>query len=238
MSQTKHNPIQDTRAQDALAIDQFNRWIANIAPPAIKHSLQRLPECDQESKSKTKRQTEFESGRSSAHKLLQSFSESNKVEVATDRSPIWPAGFVGSISHSDQWIWAAVAQTDSTRSVGIDTEIIVDGKTVQQLQQEVATLDEWSVVSALGIDVKTAFTTVFSAKEAFYKCWYPQNNEFFGFEHAAVEACQPGRLTIRTLEKNPNFGLAPESLDVFFTVIDNHVFTATWMKSDDRMNRK
>ena len=231
MSQTKFNPNQDPRARDAFAVEKFNRWITGVGPDVINHSLQPLPERGQTSEPKTKRETEFDSGRSSAHKLLKKLGEFNTVKVATDRSPIWPTRFVGSISHSDQWVWASVARRDSIRSVGVDTEMIVDGKTVQQLQQEVATLDEWSIVSALGIDVKTAFTTVFSAKEAFYKCWYPQNNEFFGFEHASVEACQPGRLTIRTLEKNPNFGLAPEILDVFFTVIDNHVFTATWMES-------
>ncbi|MGB5546088.1 MAG: hypothetical protein WBM74_05910, partial [Polyangiales bacterium] len=39
-----------------------------------------------------------------------------------DRAPIWPAGFIGSISHTDSWCAAAVARSESVRSIGIDLE--------------------------------------------------------------------------------------------------------------------
>ncbi|MDH4281639.1 MAG: hypothetical protein OEV36_03210, partial [Myxococcales bacterium] len=50
------------------------------------------------------------------------------VAVATpiprgeDRAPIWPKGFVGSITHTDSWCAAAVARAEDFRSIGIDLE--------------------------------------------------------------------------------------------------------------------
>jgi 4'-phosphopantetheinyl transferase EntD len=76
-----------------------------------------------------------------------------------DRAPIWPPGFVGSISHTDMWCAAAVARTEDVRAIGIDLEPATPLK--QALWRRV--------------------------KESVYKCQYPLTNEFLGFHAVEVE---------------------------------------------------
>ncbi|MGB9339661.1 MAG: 4'-phosphopantetheinyl transferase superfamily protein, partial [Polyangiales bacterium] len=95
-----------------------------------------------------------------------------------DRAPIWPAGFIGSISHTDSWCAAAVARSESVRSIGIDLESSAPLK--EALWRRVCTASErdWlHELSAPGLTGKI----VFSAKEAVYKCQYPISGQFLGF---------------------------------------------------------
>lgn len=101
-----------------------------------------------------------------------------------DRAPIWPAGFIGSISHTDSWCAAAVARSESVRSIGIDLESSAPLK--EALWRRVCTPKErdWlHELSAPGLTGKI----VFSAKEAVYKCQYPISNQFLGFHAVEVE---------------------------------------------------
>ncbi len=228
--------------------NRFSDWIDSQLPNSVRHCLRptnpsrqvsrvgtdRLHSCalreDGPGRTTTKRSREFSAGRSCAHSLLESWGETETVAVSADRSPIWPDGFVGSISHSDQWVWAAVAQQESIQSIGVDTETIVDHQTRNEVQREIATLEEWAVARELNLDPETTFTILFSAKESFYKCWYPQTQKYFEFCDAGLVSCDRNRLRISSLQGNPNFGHKPATLDVSFTVIENQVFTAAWMK--------
>ncbi len=101
-----------------------------------------------------------------------------------DRAPIWPAGFIGSISHTDSWCAAAVARSELVRSIGIDLESSAPLK--EALWRRVCTPMErdWlHELSAPGLTGKI----VFSAKEAVYKCQYPISNQFLGFHAVEVE---------------------------------------------------
>jgi 4'-phosphopantetheinyl transferase EntD len=101
-----------------------------------------------------------------------------------DRAPIWPPGFVGSISHTDSWCAAAVARAEEARSIGIDLEPATPLK--ESLWRRVCTPKEreWlHELSAAGLTGKI----LFSAKEAVYKCQYPITNKFLGFHAVEVE---------------------------------------------------
>ena len=177
----------------------------------------------------TKRQREFAAGRSCAAVLLNRWNIAAEVGIAKDRSPIWPDGFVGSISHSDRWVWAAVAKSEDRPAIGIDTEIVVAPETSGMLESDIVSEAERSVVESLHLNPEVAFTLAFSAKEAFYKCWYPITKTFFDFKQVAIQSCTANTLRIVTLDSNPNFKTNPEWLDVHFLVTDSDVFTATWM---------
>jgi len=181
-------------------------------------------------KTSAKREYEFKLGRHCAESQLRLFGENSTVDVNADRSPAWPQGFVGSISHSSKWAWAAVARQQDLRSVGVDTEVIASANTMQQLQYEIATGEEWDVVAATGLTPRQCFSVIFSAKEAFYKCWYPVNPKYFDFADAVVESASPNHLRIRSTRSNPNFGNVPAALDVYFYIHQNDVFTCTWME--------
>ena len=149
------------------------------------------------------------------------------VGQADDRSPIWPDGFTGSISHSKNWVWASVAKSDQVLSLGIDTEAIVDAATRSQTWEQVATIDELRTLEALDLDPKVEFTVLFSAKEAFYKCWYPITKQYLDFKDVIVESCEPEQLTIRPKTKNLNSEI--DDLTVQYFVDAQDVYTVTWM---------
>jgi len=101
-----------------------------------------------------------------------------------DRAPIWPPGFIGSISHTDTWCAAAVARTDGIRSLGIDLESSAPLK--EALLRRVCTPKERDWLHQLPAPGVTG-KIVFSAKEAIYKCQYPLSNQFLGFHAVEVE---------------------------------------------------
>ena len=210
-----------------------SRWASSVFPLGTQTILRRR---QQESntqglpKKATKRQREFAAGRSCAAVLLNRWDVAEEVGVAKDRSPIWPDGFVGSISHSDRWVWAAVAKSEDRPAIGIDTEIVVSPEACDMLDSDIVTEPERLVIESLGLSPQVAFTLAFSAKEAFYKCWYPITESFFEFKQVAIQSCTADTIRIISLDSNPNFKIAPAWLDVHYLATDSDVFTATWME--------
>jgi 4'-phosphopantetheinyl transferase EntD len=73
------------------------------------------------------RRIEFLSGRFYARKaLLELGHRAGDIPMASDRGPEWPAGIVGSITHTayhaECWATAAVCQSGAIRALGIDME--------------------------------------------------------------------------------------------------------------------
>ncbi|KPK15352.1 MAG: hypothetical protein AMJ62_09495 [Myxococcales bacterium SG8_38] len=101
-----------------------------------------------------------------------------------DRAPIWPPGFVGSISHTDAWCAAAVARSTDVRSIGIDLEPATPLK--QSLWRRVCTQRERERLATLA-DPGLTGKILFSAKEAVYKCQYPLTTTFLGFHAVEIE---------------------------------------------------
>ena len=97
-------------------------------------------------------------------------------------------------------------------------------------EPEIVELQEQAVIESLGLSPQVAFTLAFSAKEAFYKCWYPITKSFFEFKQVAIQSCTADSLRIASLESNPNGKTSPAWLDVHFLATDSDVFTATWME--------
>ena len=101
-----------------------------------------------------------------------------------ERAPIWPDGFVGSITHTDVWCAAAVGRKESLRSVGIDLEPATPLK--EALWRRVCTPAERERLRELpnsGLMGKI----LFSAKESVYKCQYPLTTQFLGFHAVEVD---------------------------------------------------
>jgi 4'-phosphopantetheinyl transferase EntD len=133
-----------------------------------------------------KRKREFATARSLARAALSRFGHQG-VEIlnAPDRSPIWPDGVAGSITHSDTRAFVAVC-AGSLGTVGVDTEHREElkrdlWKTVF-LREEIAALDTMPEA-----DRGRLALVLFSAKEALYKAQYPWTREFMGFHELRVD---------------------------------------------------
>ena len=214
-------------------VKTISQWVNSVFPIGTQTVLRRRNDdlaVSNASPDSTKRQREFAAGRACAATLLNRWNVAEEVGVAEDRSPIWPDGYAGSISHSNNWVWSAIAKSARTSSLGIDTEIVVSPDTREMLNKNIVTEQERLILEPLGLSPETSFTLAFSAKEAFYKCWYPITREFFGFKQVAIESCTADTIRISSLDSNPNFHLTPSWLDVHFVATDRDVFNATWME--------
>ncbi|MBW1831157.1 MAG: 4'-phosphopantetheinyl transferase superfamily protein [Deltaproteobacteria bacterium] len=101
-----------------------------------------------------------------------------------DRAPIWPLGFVGTISHTDTWCAAAVARAEDVRSIGIDLEPATPLN--ESLWRRVCTPKERDWLHELA-EPGLMGKILFSAKESVYKCQYPITTTFLGFHAVEVE---------------------------------------------------
>ncbi|MCC6241517.1 MAG: 4'-phosphopantetheinyl transferase superfamily protein [Gemmatimonadaceae bacterium] len=109
------------------------------------------------------------------------------VSRAESGAPLWPTGWVGSISHTDALCVSAVAKQSLVSCLGVDCELIMSEKIAEEVVHSIApelrALPREGGLSSLPF----AVTLAFAAKEALFKALFPMVGEFFGFEAAYVE---------------------------------------------------
>jgi 4'-phosphopantetheinyl transferase EntD len=135
-----------------------------------------------------KRIAEFAAGRACARAALAELGVHEfALRAAPDRQPLWPEGFVGSITHTAGFCAAAVAPRASMLAVGLDTEIV--GAPTQDIWSTISRSEELAWVQSLSAGERpAAVTLLFAAKEALYKCQYPLVGEWLDFHDLRVEA--------------------------------------------------
>jgi 4'-phosphopantetheinyl transferase EntD len=149
-----------------------------------------------------KRVQEFAAGRLCVRRALHEYGVDHfPLRVAADRQPIWPEGFVGSITHTAGLCAAAVAESRTIAAVGIDSEIV--GHVTPDIWSTICVAGEAEWVNSLPPSERAAAVTlIFSAKEAFYKCQYPLVSEWLDFHDLVTEsetARQSGQMSGRIL---------------------------------------
>ncbi|HSU62645.1 MAG TPA: 4'-phosphopantetheinyl transferase superfamily protein [Burkholderiales bacterium] len=138
------------------------------------------------------RQSIFDLGRACAAELLAELgSGETSVAMAADRSPVWPQGYVGSITHTDELLGVAVARRKDFRSIGIDAEAIVQPDTTVEIDELCMGERERALRDSAGIDRQTFSSLCFSAKESFFKCLYPLTGVWFDFQDAEIASFDP-----------------------------------------------
>jgi len=119
------------------------------------------------------RQIEFLAGRWCARRALRAIdpAANHEVGIAADGTPLWPPGFVGSITHTADFVWAAAASRRDAAAIGIDSEPIMTAARAHRLAPSIARPDEIARTRAvLGVDFAAATSLLFSAKESLFKC--------------------------------------------------------------------
>ena len=158
------------------------------------------------------RQKEFILGRYCAYRAILSLSGKayNSIEIGENRAPLWPPGVVGSITHTEGFVGAAVAPDDECVGLGIDSQKWMSEETAKRVVDRIVHSEEAHLASDW--EFKHQVTLIFAAKEALYKCLYPRVHEFFGFQDATLISTQrnlesqTGEFLIRV---NRSLGLEP-----------------------------
>jgi 4'-phosphopantetheinyl transferase EntD len=145
---------------DAVSVDGDPQTLLSAEQPAVALAS-------------AARRREFAAGRSCARALLQRLGlPIAPVPAAADRSPIWPAGAIGSIAHSDTLCVVAVARQGELLSLGLDVE--PDQPLEADLWSTICTPAELErLLTVPGSERGRAARLLFSAKESVYKCLYP-----------------------------------------------------------------
>jgi enterobactin synthetase component D len=139
------------------------------------------------------RQREYAAGRYCAARAIERLRASDsRVTIGRGGAgePQWPAGLTGSVTHTDGLASAAVAWTSDARSIGIDSEMLVDVERADRIRPLVMQRDEAGVGGA-GLDDRTRVMLIFSAKEAIFKCLYPVVGRRFYYEDARITSADP-----------------------------------------------
>jgi enterobactin synthetase component D len=175
------------------------------------------------------RQSIFDMGRACAAELLADLgSRETSVAMAADRSPVWPQGYVGSITHTDELLGVAVARRKDFRSIGIDAEAIIHPETTLEIDELCMGERERALRDSAGINPQTFSSLCFSAKEAFFKCLYPLTGVWFDFQDAEI-ACFDANLQLLQMRLLRDLPFGFQQGQVFggtFRWTDRRVYTA------------
>jgi 4'-phosphopantetheinyl transferase EntD len=133
-----------------------------------------------------KRRLEFTAGRLCVRKaLMQLGIENFPLLVGNNREPIWPAGIVGSISHTEGYCAVAVARKCPIETLGLDVELI--RRLSRDCLRQICTQSELVWVDSLLSDKRQEnVALLFSAKECLYKCQYPISRTWLDFQDVAI----------------------------------------------------
>ena len=133
-----------------------------------------------------KRRWEFVSGRKCARLAMEDLGTIPAPVLSGEKNePLWPDGIVGSITHSKNYVAAAIAPQSKVLSLGLDAEI--DEPLSEKVLARIGNEEEIRWVHAVrGNSLLHPGKLLFSAKEATYKAWYPVGKEWLGFQDAHV----------------------------------------------------
>tara|TARA_B100001094_G_C18194708_1_gene809872 strand:- start:1690 stop:2403 length:714 start_codon:yes stop_codon:yes gene_type:complete len=130
------------------------------------------------------KQAEFSAGRQLAeYALKHQGSVITSLTYQEQQAPLWPQGYLGSISHkSDRCV--VCLTSDVKTYLGIDLELWFNEDKAQNIAPRILTTTEHQF--ATQIDLARLCCLIFSAKETLYKALYPKVQQFFGFQDASI----------------------------------------------------
>ncbi len=172
-----------------------------------------------------RRKAEFFTGRSYARQALK---KANQILPSllpnSDRSPNWPLGIVGSISHTRDYCGVVLADQNHFRGLGLDIEVI--GRITPEISSKVFLDKEWDLLtSGSPSQRREGMAAIFSAKESFYKMQFPLTKGWVGFQDVSVRLEPEGRFLL-SLEKDLNKEfLQGRAFAGNYTVFDSKVAT-------------
>ncbi|WP_371171516.1 4'-phosphopantetheinyl transferase family protein [Aliiroseovarius sp. 2305UL8-7] len=188
-----------------------------------------------------KRKIEFILGRYCAKKAMAHFDrdyENCSLSVRKDRSPDWPSGIVGSITHSDRYICAVAAQSADLSGLGVDCEAIIAHETARNIHKHIVQPAEWALYahSPSRLDLAEFVTLIFSAKESIFKCYFRHIGKHFYFKDASIDGIDfdSGLFSFTfTSDLNETFNKNFHGTGSF-TKTQDHIATAVTYKSAPR----
>ena len=159
-------------------------------------------------------------GRWLAHHALRSAgSRSLCIGVGDNGEPLWPAGIVGSIAHTQELAIAAVASRGTHAGIGVDIEL--------QDRAEPAVHPLLFTDREREIHRDRDLTLLFSAKEACYKLYRPIAGRYLDFLDVEIDDIDDrnGTLRVQPLGRQPMADLF-RAVEAHFLQCEGHWIVA------------
>jgi 4'-phosphopantetheinyl transferase EntD len=141
------------------------------------------------------RRREFAAGRDCARRALAQLGGPQGPIPGRDRAPVWPSGFVGSISHCKGFCAAVAGRQADFASIGFDVENLsaLSAAAARIILTPAETTTLTTAPPAPGLPW---VTIAFSAKEAVYKSVHPLTRERLSFHDVALAFRPDGRFSV------------------------------------------
>jgi 4'-phosphopantetheinyl transferase EntD len=171
-----------------------------------------------------KRRREFALGRKAARCALKQIGFVNKYAIlrGEEREPLWPDGFIGSITHAKSYAVAACCPSELASGVGIDLQDTSKMRNIG-IYKFICTEHEAKWLSNSEENNQQSYAKFFSAKESIYKAFYIASKYKLRFKDVNLSWIQADRafsgelmLTINDkYKKGFNFTVGGEILNRF-----------------------
>ncbi|MDV8000419.1 4'-phosphopantetheinyl transferase [Rhodococcus sp. IEGM 1408] len=175
--------IRSVLPDDVVAVTFDELDLSDEAALAALHPV----EAEQIGGAVVKRRVEFAAARACAREAMTRLGVPTGPIIRGGRGmPVWPAGVVGTLTHTDGLRAAALAPADRVRSLGLDVE--PHGPLTEGVLDAVSLPEEAAWVRAARGEVGTVHwdRLLFTAKEATYKAWFPLTRRWLGFADAHI----------------------------------------------------
>jgi len=131
------------------------------------------------------RQIEFFAGRLLAKIALEKLGSFQiDVPIGHHREPVWPPGYIGSISHSKNLVGILLLKK-SNLLVGMDIQHRITTDQCDSLT-DVLNNKELALLAQAGLDRVESFTLGFSVKETLFKAVFPKVKQYLDFKQSAL----------------------------------------------------
>ena len=176
-----------------------------------------------------RRKTEFSTSRKAIRDLIHTQCETWEGVIPDSRHmPVWPEGWIGSISHSKGICSVAIAPNNSLSSIGIDLESL--NRIRPELWRKIASEEEVSAIRAHAelnnCPVDDLMTVVFSVKEAFYKYQFPITGLWLGFLDVCLSFDPEGTASL-SLRPDLHQDIAGEA-KIAYRITSDHVISMVY----------
>lgn len=173
--------------EETLVSSLFSTEVLSAeAVPEIRRSEIYDEEWECVARAVPKRQAEFCMARICARRLLSQFGFDNYPLLPDrDRSPRWPQGIIGSISHTHGYCAVVAAKSGSLVGLGLDVE--QEDPLKPELLRLICTDREQKWLDTQPLSDRYRFAKlIFCAKESAYKCQYPLSKTYVDFRQAEI----------------------------------------------------
>jgi enterobactin synthetase component D len=182
----------------------------------------------------TKRRRDYLAGRYCARHALRSLAPEladSVIGIGSNREPVWPAGIVGSITHTDGFASAVVAKSSELAGMGIDSERQRGPDAMRSLARHIVGSAESAALKASGLPMSSYVLLAFSAKESIFKCLYPSARQLWELDEVQITRVDVARRTFesRGLSARAVAAWPSRGVEGRFAIRDGYVHTSAFV---------